>query len=330
MAASLLVFIGTRWMIAWLYRIRYWRHTDGSNSRSCPSCNQYIYRKSGDWILTCHRCGWRLGLPGIRWILYSVPIQQLRRTVIGVQLVIVVLTVTALLIGAPAQLNADNISNFSLDDQTDTPDPFLSSGETDTPKYVETQPTPRATKSTVTDTPAIENTITDTPTPAVSGSYGYNLTLVQHEFQSILNSERAERDLPPLSLRAELTEMGRTHAENMATHDYVGHEWPSGVTIQDRYEQRNLLPECRLEFPDSNMYYKGAENAASAHVDEAFTANGILYTVSNESELADALFSMWMISPPHQIVMLLESADEMGLGIYIKPTGKAYAALELC
>lgn len=326
----ILVYISSRWMIAWLFRIRHWHHTDGSDSQSCPSCDQYIYRKSGDWILTCHRCGWRPGIPVVRWVVYSLPIQQLRRTIVGVQLIVVLLLVTVLLTGTPAQITAENISNFSLADETDTPDPFLPSDKTNTQSSVKTQSMTQGTETGLTNTPSSKITITKTPTPAVSGSYGYNLTKVEHEFMLILESERAARDLSLLSLRAELSEMGRTHAENMAEHNYVGHEWPSGVTIQDRYEKRELLPECRLDVIDSDMYYQGAENAASAHVDQPFTADGELYTVDNETELARALFSMWMNSPLHRVVMLLESVDEMGLGIYIKPNGKAYAALELC
>lgn len=101
LAVVLLLYISTRWVIAWVYRVRYWHAegTAGSWSTSCPDCGQYIYRMPGDWILQCKRCGWKAGLPGFRWLTHSVPSRQLRRTVRGPRIVLVVFLIALVLSG---------------------------------------------------------------------------------------------------------------------------------------------------------------------------------------------------------------------------------------
>lgn len=63
-------------------RTRYWvaRGTKGVHTEHCPKCHGSRYRSRGDWILTCHRCGWRPGWPGVRWLTRSVPAIQSKRT----------------------------------------------------------------------------------------------------------------------------------------------------------------------------------------------------------------------------------------------------------
>lgn len=39
---------------------------------------------------------------------------------------------------------------------------------------------------------------------------------------------------------------------------------------------------------------------------------------------------MWMHSPPHRKAMLVDSADQADLGLYITDDGAVYASLELC
>lgn len=161
---------------------------------------------------------------------------------------------------------------------------------------------------------------------------GYNLIKVEAYFIQYLNQERSSRGLQNVSRRDTLTQMGRNHSQNMATHDYFGHEEPDGDTIKDRYQQNGLLPECRLPISGSDRYYPGAENVAGAWVNRDFEAwkTGEIVYIDSERELARYLFNTWMRSKPHREAMLVSSADEAGLGIYIDDRGKVYASLELC
>lgn len=83
MAVVVLSYLVIRWVWATLHRTRYWlsRGTEGIYTEYCPNCEQDRYRVSGDWILTCHKCGWKPGLPVLRWIVRSVPAVQFRRSV---------------------------------------------------------------------------------------------------------------------------------------------------------------------------------------------------------------------------------------------------------
>jgi uncharacterized protein YkwD len=169
---------------------------------------------------------------------------------------------------------------------------------------------------------------TATPTPGIV-QQGYNLNRTEALFIELLNKERNSRGLQAVSQRDVLTEMGREHSANMAEYDYIGHEEPDGTTIEGRYRNRGLLPECRLPTEDGR-YYAGAENAAHYWVDETVdTSKGDLY-VGDERDLARGLFRSWMSSPPHRRAMLVASADDVGLGLYIDERGKVYASLELC
>lgn len=293
----LLVYVGMRVLMATSYRTNYWfsRGTRGIYYRQCPNCNRDRYRKSGDWILRCHRCGWVVGLPAVRWLIHSVPSVQLRRSM-GMLRIAVIVVAVVLIVG-PITVTPATFANGSDDvvaDLQNADPPVAGDGESD------------------------------------DSADEFDEAAVRERFVAYLNDERRARGLQSLSLRPELTAMGEEHADNMARHDYIGHQWPDGTTIQDRYENRGLLPECRLPIQGSDRFYPGAENAAGAHVDQTFVSGNETYHVTNEDELAQALVDIWMNSPPHRKAMLVYSADEMGLGIHITDQGKVYAALELC
>lgn len=97
-AGAVLAYLGIRWTIAWLARVRYWVRRGGRRRARCPDCGQRIRRLGGDWIMTCRRCDWRAGWPLMRWFTRSVPARQLVRTVSGPSLLVAVVA-GALLIG---------------------------------------------------------------------------------------------------------------------------------------------------------------------------------------------------------------------------------------
>lgn len=185
--------------------------------------------------------------------------------------------------------------------------------------------TTAAANATVTPTAAA----TATAAPA-TGAAEYNRSEVERLFIAMLNDERQSRDLQSVAQRDELTEMGTAHSRNMAEYDYIGHEEPDGTTIEDRYEDRGLLPECRLPVEGSREYYPGAENANSVHIGNYKTTYNEFLTIQSEQEIARVLFKEWMHSPEHRKAMLVSSADEVGLGIWINEEGEVYASLELC
>jgi uncharacterized protein YkwD len=312
-ATAVLVYVVVRWALAWVFRVRHWveRDTRGTYSRECPNCHARRHRLGGDWILTCRSCGWRPGPPAVRWLTRSVPARQLRKTVVGPHLVAVVLA-GAVLAGAAAGLS---------------PGVVLPAGGVEPGMLADETAGPVAGAVTPTDRPT--PTPTATPVPDDDGDR-INDTLVRGVFQSYLNAERASRGLENLTLRPELTAMGKAQAANMANHEYVGHVQPDGTDIRDRYEARGLLPECRLERRETDRYYPGAENAAQTWINRSVRTDDGLDYIGDEYDLGEELFEMWINSPPHREAMLVSAADEMGLGLNVTANGRVYAALELC
>ncbi|WP_431359054.1 CAP domain-containing protein [Halovenus amylolytica] len=178
----------------------------------------------------------------------------------------------------------------------------------------------------VLEQPDIPSNSTD---PAVQ--QGMNRTVVEQYFIEYLNEERQERGVQLVSQRQVLTEMGESHSQVMAREGEIGHVEQDGDTIKSRYEDRGLLPECRLPIDGSNRYYEGAENAAATWIHRSIESeDGTTTRINSEQELAEQLVAQWMNSPPHRKAMLVGSADEAGLGLYITDENKVYASLELC
>lgn len=197
-AIALLAYIGVRWLLAWGFRTHYWYHNRGRSSRSCPSCGRYIYRTSGDWILTCHRCGWRAGWPGVRWLTRSVPVTQLRRTIIGPRLVVVILAVGLVLSGATGSVvdgPADEIQANGTVSQ-------------------------------------LNEALNETFTPPEED---ISTRDVEQRVLELVNEERERSGLQTLAPNDRVRERARAHAEDMAAKDYFSHTAQDGVTAGERY-----------------------------------------------------------------------------------------------
>ncbi len=160
-----------------------------------------------------------------------------------------------------------------------------------------------------------------------------NESRVEAEFIQYLNEERTDRGLQNVSQRKALSAMGRNHSGDMVERDYFSHTNPNGDTIEDRYRENGLLPECRLPVQGTDEYYPGAENIAQTYWHQDVTvdwAAGGTYHASTSEELAWMLFQIWMHSDEHREAMLVASADEAGLGLAVTDSNKVYASLELC
>lgn len=164
-----------------------------------------------------------------------------------------------------------------------------------------------------------------------AGVAGLNQSRVEELFLNMLNEKRRARGLQPVGERDVLTQMGIEHSKNMAEHRYLGHVEPDGDTIEDRYRERGLLPECNLPIKESDRYYSGAENAyeVALHSNLVGIASGQPDRITNERELARFLVEGWMDSKGHRKAMLVYSADQAGLGLATNGS-VVYASLELC
>lgn len=311
---GIIVYFGIRWLIAWIFRMRYWfnRGTRGVYSQSCGNCGKLIYRQDGDWILTCHRCGWRPGLPIIRFVTMSVPAIQFRRTVVGPGLIVV--TISALLVGAgvagilgPTSM-AVNEPDIDIDGSADSGNPQ-----------------PESKTTTGRNTRTIESTKQPTSTPRSKKLNRSKIELLIHEY---INEERASRGLSTLSFDRDLREIARYHSENMATKDFFSHTSPDGQTMQDRYERFGY--DCRVS-TGGDRYATGAENIAYKFATSDAGSPELLG--NNESRIAEAFVSQWMDSDGHRENILKSHWTVEGIGISLVSSAteiRIYATQNFC
>jgi uncharacterized protein YkwD len=172
--------------------------------------------------------------------------------------------------------------------------------------------------------------------PATAGSDGsdsprmIDAGAAESAFLDRYNRMREDRGLATVTLDEQLSEMGQSHAENMAEHDYIGHQQPDGTTIADRYRERGLLSRCELP-AGGGQYYPGAENAAGAVVGEvSHPGTDGTFNVTDGDSLAAFLMDSWMSSDGHRRVMVLPAVRRIGLGVAVRGDGEIFAALEFC
>jgi len=213
-AGGAVVYVLLRTLLATLFRTRYWlrRGTRGAYWQRCGDCGQQVHRVSGDWILTCHRCGWTVGRPLVRWVRYSVPARQFQRSISWSRLLVVVVAAAAVGI-APAigSVPATDAAAGSSPEVTDTV----------------------STTSTVTATPAIGDQYDGDPA----------LAAVEDEVIERTNTIRSSRGLPELSERDELNEMAQHHSNDMARDRFYSHGSTNGDSVSDRFDE--FAPQCR-------------------------------------------------------------------------------------
>ncbi|MDR9381142.1 MAG: CAP domain-containing protein [Natronomonas sp.] len=176
-------------------------------------------------------------------------------------------------------------------------------------------------------------TETDPEPSAQPDTQGFDSEKIEDRFLERFNAMREREKAGGVYRDRILSEMGQAHAENMAEHDYIGHTQPdSGMTIEDRFERRGLMPQCELPAGDgSGEYYPGAENVAGAAVGRVqHPGSDETFTIADNDDVARFLMDSWMSSPGHREVMVLQSVESIGLGVAIRDDGEIFAALQFC
>jgi len=316
-AAALVAYIIVRWILAWAFRVRYWYRngTRGAYHEWCPNCDARRHRLGGDWLLTCRRCGWRPGPPVVRWITRSVPVRQLRRTIAGPRLVVVVLAVAVIAVN-PISLTVA----------------LPTVGPSD-PIDIDSTPTPAPTgASTSTPTPQVDGTphpdVGDTPDDPGTG---LNETQIERAVHQFVNQKRTERGLQSISYDTDLAAVARYHSQDMAIEQYFAHTSPDGETMLNRYERFGY--QCRVS-TGGNSYLTGAENIAYRYAYQTYQSDrGLVSHDGNETAIAQGIVTEWMNSPPHRENILTPEWNNEGIGIYVVDWSdgvRVYATQNFC
>jgi len=290
---GVIFYVGIRWLIAWGYRIRYWYHrgTRGVYTETCPNCRLRRHRLSGDWILKCHTCGWKPGWFGIRWLRKSLPAQQLRRTVVSPQLLVLVAAIAVITTGAASGFVLDDAS-FDLDDSGIGVKATDLVSDPSTPVKVGAQ---------------------ETETSPPSGKL--NETRVERLLFEYVNSKRGLREMQNFSYHERSARAAEDHADDMAENDYFSHTSLDGVGQQERYSFCSGGENIAQTWVDRDVRL----------------STGEVESYNTEKELAKGLVKQWMNSEPHRERGIYGKWwQSAGVGVSITSTGEVYAVMGFC
>jgi len=298
-----IVFAVVQISIATYYRARYWYQRGGrrSNRHWCPNCQQHIRRLSGDWICRCHRCGWKAGWPGLRWLTLSVPARQLYRSLTPLTLALLTVGIVFFaMFGAGVVGTGAVVPGMGPD-----ADEFGSDTAASTPTA-----TPTAT-ATATATAA------NTGTEVATVDLGKSESLVV----SMTNTRRTERGREPFDRTAELDKIAQYHSNDMAQNDYYSHDSPDGESAGDRFEM----------FPNT-CSAAVSENIHRAEINDrmrVWNGDETIYT-SDARGVARYLVKGWMNSDGHRENILRSEWSQTGVGIAVQPDGDLFATQVFC
>ncbi len=152
---------------------------------------------------------------------------------------------------------------------------------------------------------------------------------VEQKIHELINNQRSENGLSPLSWNDKIAQAARTHSEDMVNRNYFEHDSPEGHDFLWRYAQVGFT--CGITI--GNTIYEGAENiyqgwtfSATNYVDGVEVSKDWL----NENEIASNTVTGWMNSPGHRHNILTSCWRNEGIGVAIATDGKVLVTEDFC
>ncbi|NIS80401.1 MAG: CAP domain-containing protein [Anaerolineales bacterium] len=145
--------------------------------------------------------------------------------------------------------------------------------------------TPTSTATIPSVTPTVPSSC------STSGNSGFESTLID-----LINQERADQGLDPLSRKSALTAAARSHSEDMACNDFMSHTGSDGSRPADRV---------------------AAQGYSFSWIGENIYAGNGSYNSPNQA------FNWWMDSAPHRANLLNTNYQSIGIG-YIFSSDSQY------
>jgi len=153
---------------------------------------------------------------------------------------------------------------------------------------------------------------------ATSSPPEYNYRAIEKDVHRLVNRERTDRRLPPLTWVDSLRTLSLVHSRDMRDRDFFGHTSPDGETVNDRADMLGLY--CRRI--DGNTVYGFGENLYKAtlyvqyqdfYEDDQFLRRE--YEWKTEAGIAQEIVDGWMNSPGHRQNILTKGYDVEAIGI---------------
>ena len=159
---------------------------------------------------------------------------------------------------------------------------------------------------------------------------GIDKSKLEKQVHELTNQYRIQNGLDALSWDDKLSNVARSHSEDMASRNYFAHETLEGKNPTDRGVSQGYTCQKVIGM----LIYSGiAENIFQNNLyDRVWTTNGIptSYEWNTLDELASSTVDGWMDSPGHRKNILTETIDKEGIGVAIASDDKVYITQNFC
>jgi len=150
-----------------------------------------------------------------------------------------------------------------------------------------------------------------------------NIEVFEKEIHNLVNNERMNNGLPSLEYDTQLSNIARSHSQDMANRNYFDHNSPEGLSPTDR-----AIAVGYPIYKDYGTYYTEgiAENIFLNYLYDSITyTNGVpSYDWLTQSEIAYSTVDGWMASYGHRQNILESTYDKEGIGVAISSEHEVY------
>lgn len=147
---------------------------------------------------------------------------------------------------------------------------------------------------------------------------------LEQKVHLLINVQRMNNGLSPLSSDSELANIARSHSQDMAQNNFFDH---INVKGQDPTDRANAVGySCYKDY--GSYYTEGiAENIAQTPIYSDVEGCG---STTNLDSLAECIVDGWMTSPGHRENILTATYDKEGIGIAYSEDNQAYSTENFC
>ncbi|HVP96297.1 CAP domain-containing protein [Methanoregula sp.] len=202
-----------------------------------------------------------------------------------------------------------------------TPPPTLTLACTPSPPL--TTPTETSPPATATPPfPLVTGRVSDDPYPLQASSLAGRI-------HDLINEQRAENGLAPLSYDPALATLALNHSTDMAENNYFSHVDPAGEDPTARGNASGIF--CIKDY-GSYYTYGIAENLYQNNLYTSVTdTNGVYsYAWSTPEAIAQSTISGWMNSAGHRKNILTSTFQSEGIGVAVAADDKVYITEDFC
>ena len=153
---------------------------------------------------------------------------------------------------------------------------------------------------------------------------------LERQVHQLTNQYRIQNGLGSLSWDDELSNVARSHSQDMASRNYFSHQTPEGIDPTGRATSQGYKCEKII----GNLIYTGiGENILQNNLYDTAWYTGDIptsYEWNTQDEIVQTTVDGWMGSPGHRENILTKTFDSEGIGVEISSDDKVYITQNFC